>query len=297
MNDILEKWGLSCMEAIPTSIHSQTTWNVGEKYILKRFRSTDDATRSIQFSQALAQEGISVATFIPAQDGSFTTDDGIYGLMVKFSGKHADLFAEPILAFEMGRELARLHIALVHIEAHTKCSNSDLLADWRSTFKPSFGSMFPGAMVTHMDELFSELYPKLPRQLIHRDVHPQNVLFSDGRLTGWLDFDISQRNARLFDIAYLLSGLLIGSLKDDTKIETWRVICHKLMEGYGTVSPLTKDESDALLPLMIMIEFLFVWFWGRQGNSEQREVAVELAKWIYDDYRRENNVQQCQTLQ
>ena len=34
----------------------------------------------------------------------------------------------------------------------------------------------------------------LPVQLIHRDVHFGNFLFDEGKFSGYIDFDLSQRN-------------------------------------------------------------------------------------------------------
>ena len=124
----------------------------------------------------------------------------------------------------------------------------------------------------------------MPRQLIHRDVHAHNVLFDDGRLSGWLDFDIGQKNVRIFDLAYLLSGLLIGNMDTPEKVELWHTIYNSLVHGYCEVNPLSDDEIDALPVLMIVIEFLFVWFWDERGNAEQRKVAREVAGWLYDQY-------------
>lgn len=45
-------------------------------------------------------------------------------------------------------------------------------------------------------------YKTLPRQLIHRDMHTSNLLYRNGMFS-FIDFDMSQRNVRIFDIVYL----------------------------------------------------------------------------------------------
>lgn len=45
-------------------------------------------------------------------------------------------------------------------------------------------------------------YKTLPRQLIHRDMHTSNLLYRNGMFS-YIDFDMSQRNVRIFDIVYL----------------------------------------------------------------------------------------------
>lgn len=277
----LQSWGMSGAVVTPIDSPSQTTWDVDGQYVLKRYRSADDLSRSLRFSNLLAQEGISVAANVPTSGGQPSAD--LYCLMTKLPGKHGNVYENPSLAAVMGRELARLHIALVRIEENLKCHDNDLLSSLRNSFKPCLGSV--PEMAEHIEAIFDEFYPKLPRQPIHRDVHFGNVLFENGFLTGWLDFDIGQKDARLFDIAYLLSGLLVGNIHDTAKIETWRLIYRTLLSEYDAVNPLTADEREVLPVFIIVIEFLFVWFYTQQGSAEHSSHALELAQWMYDEYR------------
>ena len=67
---------------------------------------------------------------------------------------------------------------------------------------------------TRTVSLLEAVYPSLPKQLIHRDVHFGNFLFFEGSLSGYIDFDLSQRNIRIFDLCYFLSGLLAEETED-----------------------------------------------------------------------------------
>ena len=55
---------------------------------------------------------------------------------------------------------------------------------------------------------FGMLYDKLPKQLIHRDPNPSNILFDNGIVTGFIDFDLSEINIRLWDVCYCATGIL-----------------------------------------------------------------------------------------
>ena len=283
INEILKFWGLDGAIVTPMEQRSESTWDVGGMYVLKHFRAAEDLSRSMKFSRLLSSHGIPVITFIPADDGQITPQDSLYCLMTKLPGKHVDFYEEQSLAHEMGRELARLHIALSDIESKTSCHDSNLLSDWHDRIKPGLGDVST-CMVQSIDTAFCDMFPKLPHQLIHRDVHCHNVLFENGRLTGWLDFDLSHRNVRIFDIAYLLSGLLIGIIDNPVKVEKWRSIYIDLLHGYDEVNRLSDNERNAIPVLMIMIEFLFIWYWEEQGDSEQRGIALELATWLYNEY-------------
>ena len=286
---ILNHWGLGDAAVTPIESPSQSTWDIDGKYILKktsRFSNADELKRGIQFSNLLIEQGISVAAFVPTTNGQLTTPDDEYCLMTKLPGKHADFYKEPHLAFEMGRELARLHTSLAAIESEIKCSDNDLLADWKNWIRPGLDGFVSHSIIDDVDTRFHNLYPKLPRQLIHRDVHLHNVLFVGDKLTGWLDFDISQKNVRLFDVAYLLAGLIHRETADAIRVKMWRSFSNELLLGYDEVNLLTPEEREALPVLMIVIEFLFLCSWNGRGNAEQRDSALELAIWLYNDYRR-----------
>ena len=282
---ILQHWGLDNAVVTPIMTENtieQTTWDIDGIYILKRYRNIGDLSQGVRFTELLTPHKIPVVAFIPTKDGQLTSPDGLHCLMTKLPGKHADFYREPHLAVEMGRELARLHVALSDVESKIECYDSNLLEDWQKKIMPSL-SGFPDEAVKKVDSFFCEAYHKLPRQLIHRDVHLYNVLFDKGCLSGWLDFDIGQRNVRIFDIAYLLTGLLIGNIHEPEKVKTWYKVCSELLRGYDEVNLLSKDERNALPVLMILIEFLFVWFWNERGNKEQRDIAGELAEWLYEN--------------
>ena len=289
IKQILENWDLGCVDFTPLKSQSQSVWDVNGKFILKRYQNADELSRGTQYAKLLAPYKIPVAVFIPTKDGQLTSPDGLFCLMTKISGVHIDLYKQPALAFVLGRELARLHKALADIEKDIlyfrsfqmgNFIDSNLLDDWQNRIKPSLGDISQD-IVQIVDKKLHEIFPKLPRQLIHRDVHVHNFLFDGEQFMGWLDFDIGQRNVRIFDIAYLLVGLLIGNIDNSEKIKIWHEIYNNLLSGYCEVNPLRDYEIAALPVLMIVIEFLFAYFWGNQGNAKQRNIALELAKWLY----------------
>lgn len=61
------------------------------------------------------------------------------------------------------------------------------------------------------------LYSKLPIQLIRREVHLGNLLFDNNKFSGYIDFDLSQKNIRIIiqeiDVK-LIRWLLISQIKN-----------------------------------------------------------------------------------
>ena len=51
----------------------------------------------------------------------------------------------------------------------------------------------------------------LIEHLIHRDAHPENILFKDNKLSGIIDFDIVVIGPRIFDPCYCSSSIFTSS--------------------------------------------------------------------------------------
>jgi len=43
---------------------------------------------------------------------------------------------------------------------------------------------------------------------LHRDPSPENIIFEKGQVSGFIDFDISEKSIRLWDPCYLATGIL-----------------------------------------------------------------------------------------
>jgi len=255
----------------------RTIWDVNGKYMLKH----QPSERVIKIAQLLADEGIPVARYLPMTNGNFTTDDG-YALMTKITGMHPNLFEQPYLAMSFGRELGILHIALARIEPQLDgLHNSNFLDQLHNYVLPGLGERVPTDLLDDFVAKMEEICPTLPCQLIHRDVHCQNVLFDGDRLSGWLDFDLNHKNTRLFDIAYLLAYLIFGNQNNPEKVEAWQQICDEVMIAYNEVNPMTDIERNALPLMMTAVELLFVAFWSCEGNEEQCQAALDLAQWLW----------------
>lgn len=111
------------------------------------------------------------------------------------------------------------------------------------------------------------LYDQLPRQLIHRDVHFGNFLFDGGDFCGYIDFDLSQRNIRIFDLCYFMIGLLSEEEKLEIDTEMWFRSLAEVFAGYQEILSLSRIEKQAVPWVMASIELLFAaWFYSRDDH-------------------------------
>ena len=231
----------------------------------------------------LSNQWIPVVTYKKTENGEITPD-GHHVLMHKIKGEH--LTFEKVTSEEMekfGSTLATLHQGLTHLENEIKCADNDYLAEWNDYIKPGLTGV-RNEIVTYIDEQLHKYYHDLPRNIIHRDVHLENVLVDEGFITGWLDFDLTRKDMRIFDIAYLMTGLLLGRINDKFAVSKWQDLFQNFVAGYESRSVLTKKEHLLLPVVMIAMELLFVTYWTSMDNDDEVKKANALAEWLYDAY-------------
>ena len=92
----------------------------------------------------------------------------------------------------------------------------------------------------------------LPQQIIHRDPNPGNIILSDDNW-GILDFDLSEKNIRIFDPCYAATAILSESFENDNldKLSQWVVIYKNILYGYDEVQgfPIMNGRQSHLLLL------------------------------------------------
>lgn len=280
--DIKEYWGIEG-DLVSTT---PTTWEVGGSYILKLVKSDSNAQNNMKMSVALRAEGVPVPHIVKLKDGRdyAVLQEGCYLLMEKLEGNHIrEVFCQDyeVIAYEIGKIIAKIHRAFMALTDKEEDQNSfdAELRGWINNGLSTSRCLTKDEWSEPIEELCS-IYPQLPRQQIHRDLHYGNLLFEGTTLTGVLDFDLGKKDARLFDIAYFIAGQLSGE-KDLAAIkDNWLVFVSQFLRGYESISMLEECEKEALPLMMQCIELLFVVFWQKQKNQELAEEAIGNFKFI-----------------
>ncbi|WP_313582583.1 phosphotransferase enzyme family protein [Lacrimispora sp.] len=280
--DIKTYWGIHG-EPVATT---PTTWDVVGKYILKLVKTEDNAQSNVRLSAALRADGVPVSHILPLKDGGdyMVTQEGCYLLMEKLGGSHVrEVFQQNYaeIAYQTGFIIAKIHCALAKITDKQTVNQSfdEELRGWiRNGLTKS--SLLTQEEWSKPIESLCSIYPSLPKQQIHRDLHYGNLLFEGTTLTGVLDFDLGKQDARLFDIAYFLLGQLLGQ-KDLMAIkDKWLTFISQFLLGYESITVLEEVEKESLLLMMQCIELLFVVFWEKQANQEETEATIKIFKFI-----------------
>ena len=138
---------------------------------------------------------------------------------------------------------------------------------------------------------FGKLFEKLPKQLIHRDPNPCNILFSGGEVSGFTDFELSERNVRLWDPRYCSTGILSEQRNTENAYDKFPVILENILKGYDSVNPLTTEEKQAVYYVICSIQMICVAYF--ESVNEYKDLAKinrEMLKYIIEQKEQIDNI-------
>jgi hydroxylysine kinase len=203
---------------------------------------------------AKAAPDLPVPRVLRATDGRsiVATPEGALRLLSWLPGTPlAHLPRTPALAASIGNALGRLDAALA--EFNHPAADHHLLWDIRNT--PDLEPLFPAlpaellspakAFVARFKTRIMPALAQLPRQVIHGDFNPHNLLADPddpGSLSGILDFGDMTRSHRICDLA--VAGSYLIDPEDPARLLA------PLLSGYDGANPLRPAEV-ALLPDLI----------------------------------------------
>lgn len=288
---IIKNWNIEVCEA--AQIYD-TAWKIGDKYVLKIYNDVNMLERNIKILTILGDMNIPIGRLIFTKENTaFAKDDQYYYILsAKLNGSHiVSLQQVPDIGVEMGRIIAKLHMAFKECENQDEFWDHSLLAEmqgWiRNTFCEDDWKYIEEKKFEETVEQLALLYDNLPVQLIHRDVHLGNFLFDEGKFSGYIDFDLSQRNVRIFDLCYFVLGLLSEEEQIDITNEEWFEIVRDVFDGYNQKIPLLADELKAIPYVMKSIELLFAaWFLG-QNDMKRVGDAIKIFRFVDENMQKE----------
>ncbi len=290
INTSLPAWGLE-NESIK-QIYS-SVWQIGEDYVLKSYNETDSLKRNIMINQHLENMGIPVGKLLSTTKGEqYIEADGQYFFVSqKLQGSNIiSLKFGKKIAEDMGEIIANLHIAFNSLENKIELWDNSILDEMNTWVKESFEkSDWQNISREDYEAVVKNLgnfYNKLPFQLIHRDVHFGNFLFDKGAFSGYIDFDLSQKNIRIFDLCYFALSVLSEKEKFEITEEKWFDFVKNVFAGYNKIITLTSEEKESAVFVMECIELLFLAYFEGQDDSVLAKNTYNLFKFINSNERR-----------
>jgi Ser/Thr protein kinase RdoA (MazF antagonist) len=260
---------------------SGNVWTVGKEYILKA-GDREKIFKNLNISKALHKQGFTSSLPIPTKTGcEYLENNEIFILTQVLKGNplpKSDRFGDNCMKFgeKYGKSIARLHKAL-------KAIQKDILPDEVNLYKNvtvwalpnvkqqkmQWGMEFDEYFFDDYIKNFGKLYDRLPKQLIHGDPNPSNILFEDDEISGFIDFDLSEVNVRLWDVCYCATGIL--SEASDEAYEKWLDILCGILHGYDLEGKLTQEEKQAVFYIICSIQMICIAYF--ESYDKFRELA------------------------
>lgn len=278
-----------------------TKWTVGGDYILKTGERVK-RIKHLNVAKALGKQGFSAATPIKTKDGEeFLDGDDIF--ILSYAVKGAPLGAEELYgecrsrcAEEAGIGIAKLHRALKAVQKDFSPDNVNLYSSAAQWALPKVKQQnlqwnmgIADDFFEDYTESFGKLCDRLPKQLIHRNPCPSNVLFEDGKVSGFEDFDLSECNVRLWDPCYFATGIL--SEGTERMYDIWMEILKSVLHGYNRENPLSADEKQAVFYVICSIQMICVaYFAGMEEYQALAKTNRRMLRFIIDNKEQINGI-------
>ena len=298
LKEILRNWGFED-EKITDIVYaesgniSESACYVGDNYVIKYSANLGKVQTHITLSQAIESVGLSSATPIKNTQGEYVVTNGdlyfyvtkrLVGKQLKASTMYLDDYL-PKARF-IGEVIGQLSLALSKVDATVNESNIYVSA--REWAIPTLAEKInlPEEFIKRYEKEFGEIYELLPQQIIHRDPNPGNIILSDDNW-GILDFDLSEKNIRIFDPCYAATAILSESFENDNldKLSQWVVIYKNILYGYDEVAKLSDNEWKAIPFVIITNQFISTaWFSKQEKYKDIYEINKKMTEWMLENF-------------
>jgi len=278
------------LELTPTSggvnnIVQYVTLPSGERELLRMYNNGCDEQR-VKFEHEILKQlntikmSFEVPQFVESKEGKTMVrlSNGANACMWKVIPGHLPKLT---CAGDLGRAAGELNTALTQVQVDPSMCNCAPYwkmfdvhhAVTRENFEETMkGPFFGGELRETADRMLEETlkiadkcagaYQSLPVQLIHGDLHYDNVLVQDDKVTALLDFEFAAFDWRALEIA-------IGLSKYAGEEPDAMPYFDDYIDGYAKTGTLTREEAEAV-PDLINLRILsnIVYFVGRHIAGE-----------------------------
>ncbi len=287
---ILKEWNVSASDIeviknVGGNYQTKVVWNIDNKYILKVGKDISGARVNNELTSYLSDNNIKVSTALKTLSGQdlLVKDDMYYLLMEKLPGSVLSsneiyLADTENIAKEYGRAVGNLHKALEKFDSEFVTNDKDIFDIVKRWALPEckvlleqWGCGLPHEFYDNYLNVFEDLSKELPKHIIHRDPNPHNIIFKDNKFLGFIDFEISERNVRIFDPCYCATGILYEASNEENSFEAWKEILHGIFSAYNDEVNLSEAEKKAIPYVIYSIQMIFIAY--LKGNHESKDMA------------------------
>lgn len=301
IREILTNWDLQEAEICP-AVHpaggaSENTFFVGGGYTLKVYANPGKAKTDGEITQALHDAKLSQGELIWTKNGEAWASDGelCYLLTSRIDGtgiQAEQLYTQPGMARYYGGIIGRLDRVLKEND-RILCSERDIFSEvtdcWLASVK---AAGLTEEFCREYREVFGGIHSNLPRQIIHRDPNPSNILLKEGALAGIVDFELTQRSIRIFDPCYAATAVLSETFGREDR-DRWFQVYKEILRGYDETAGLAPEEKQALPYVVLSIQIICVgWFSIQEQYQDIAKTNISMLRWLLDN-REKLNWEEC----
>jgi Ser/Thr protein kinase RdoA (MazF antagonist) len=291
LRKILEKWEIDGdlpigdVRYMPDEKIADDVWAVGGDYLLRTALTADTRVlilKNLKVAKALAKQGFNAPSPVPTKTGRDYLDGAAFFILTNKPkgaplpkhdrlGEHRTAYGE-----KYGRSIARLHKALKAVQKEVLPDEFKLFERIKEWHLPQVRQQneqwdmgLSEAFFEDYLEGFGTYYDKMPKQLVHRNPCPDNVLFENGDVTGFINFDLYESNLRLWDPVYCATGIM--SETSEENYEKWLDVLTGILRGYDSEARLTPEEKESLYYVLLSDAILCLAYFG--SIAEYHELA------------------------
>lgn len=291
LRKILENWDIAKnlpigeVRYMHNSKIADDVWMVGEEFLLRTAQTADARVlilKNMKVAKALKKQGFVSPAPVPTNTGNDYIDDASFFILTnkpkgaplpKFDrlGENRVVYGE-----KYGRSLGKLHKALKAVHKEVMPDEFQLLNRIKEWSLPNVRQLnkqwdmgLSETFLTDYIEGFEKLYDKLPKQLVHRNPCPDNILFENNDVTGFINFDLYESNLRLWDPIYCATGIM--SETGEENYEKWLDVLAGILRGYDSEVSLTPEEKESLYDVLLSDAILCLAYFS--SIEEYHELA------------------------
>lgn len=278
---LLSHWDLQDSEVTNiinenTGRQNENVFYIGDEYVIKYSANLASIKKTTIFADVVKLKNGN--DYLQSGDLYFIITNRIKGKQLKCE----DVFEDTGIAYTIGVNIAKLHNKLnaydntdfKQVDIYNDCIEcmdniQYLTQEFKEDYKNTFGKVIN----------------QLPTQLIHRDINPSNMLFDNGEFKGFVDFDLTEVNIRIFDICYCATAILSGCFSN-TNIDKnkWLEIPDNLVTGYDSINKLTDCEKQAIPYVIYSIQIICISYFSQyEKYADLTNINVKMLKWLIEN--------------
>lgn len=274
---------------------SENTWIVNNDFVIKVCTNFLGLKHQIALSKSLAGTGLETATPVPTKDkNDYYVDGELYFCLTnRIKGeciKSGQIYQNDYKSNGryLGEIIGQLHLILQKQDNGLICNEPNLyetIKDWAIPEVKKY-MIISNSFYEDCLENFKNLYVLLPKHIIHRNPNPSNIIMKDGKLAGFIDFELSERNIRIFDPCYAATAILSESFteNDHDKLHKWLAIFKNIITGYDNICKLSNEEKQAIPYVIYSIQMICVaYFSNKDKYKDLSKTNQKILLWLLEN--------------